>query len=111
MENNGAHSPPKITQHITELSDDEDEDPAPRPKRPNCAGRKKSRRNTTIVDSSSNDQVSKKGKPAVTSKNIMDIDSSSDDEQVKIKPITKKASKVAAIDDLKESSEDELGEL
>jgi hypothetical protein len=103
---------PQNTQQITELSDD-DENPAPRPKRPNGAGRKNLKRNITVVDSSSDDQVITKGNPAAASKNVKDIDSdSSSDEQVKTsKAKPKKGAKADKIKNQDENPEDELGEL
>jgi hypothetical protein len=90
------------------VSSDDDKNPAPHPKR--SKGRKESKHNTVVVDS--DDQVSKKGKPAVAvaSENAMDIDSSSDD-QVNIKAKYKKPVKATNRDFEMENSEDELGEL
>ena len=72
----GTQKHHRKTQNILKLSDeDEDNNLVPRPKK--SKGRKQSKKRSTVIDSSSNEQVSKKWKPnkTVTSKNAMVIDS------------------------------------
>ena len=79
MEDIGAHSHVKNTLHIPDSSDD-DEDPIPHPKK--SKSKRKSKQNTTVVESdqSSSDDLPEviKKKPAVASKNAMDIDKDQD---------------------------------
>jgi hypothetical protein len=119
MEDKDAHlqhkTHPKNSQHIT------DDDDIPRPPRPTGKkpkDQKSSKKKAMVIDSSSDDQVSKKGKRNKTvlpSKNAMVIDSSSDDQINKKtrKPITKvlAASLDSDIEEISDPSpEDELGE-
>lgn len=99
-------------------SDDDDDNPRPRPEK--SKGRKKSKNSPMVIDSSSDDQVNKKGMLnkkvlPVISENAMDVDSSSDD-QVRKKPnktvlAASPDSDTEEIQDTKESPEEELGEL
>ena len=77
------------------------------------------KKKSTVINSSSDEQVSKKRKPnkTVTSKNAMVIDSSSEDQhEVKRKGTLNKTNSSSAvtlisdIEEMKESPEEELGE-
>ena len=112
MEDIGAHSHVKNTLHVPDSSDD-DEDPVPRPKKSKT--KRKSKQNTTVVESneSSDDlpEVIKK-KPAVTSKNAIDIDMDQDKMKGgKHKKAIRVDSEIEEVNIIEENSEDELGKL
>ena len=110
MEDIGAHSHVKNTLHVPNSSN-ADEDPVPCPEK--SKSKRKLKQNTTVVESSeSSDDLPEviKKKPAVTSKNAMDIDMDQDKMKGgKHKKAIRVDSEIEEVKNIEENSEDELG--